>query len=68
MNHGQSTACVAAAMAREISVLLASPDKLAALSAGAVSRAQEFILARRIEELYGCAMKFITRNNGTLVR
>lgn len=67
-HNGQNTACVSSAMAREISILLMSPDKLAALSAGAVSRAQEFILARRIEELYGCAMKFVTQNNGTVVQ
>jgi glycosyltransferase involved in cell wall biosynthesis len=58
-NNGQNTAQVAVAMAREISRLLASPDKLAVLSAGAVSRAQDFILAQRIERFYNCAMKFI---------
>lgn len=62
-SNGQNTAQVAAAMAREISRLLASPDKLAALSAGAVSRAQDFILARRIEGFYNCAMKFIAQKN-----
>jgi glycosyltransferase involved in cell wall biosynthesis len=58
-NNGQNTAYVAAAMAGEISRLLASPGKLATLSAGAVSRAQEFILAKRIKCFYDCAMKFI---------
>jgi hypothetical protein len=62
-NNGQNTAQVAAAMAREISRLLASTDKLTVLSAGAVSRAQDFILAQRIEGFYNCAMKFITQNN-----
>jgi glycosyltransferase involved in cell wall biosynthesis len=67
-HNGQNSAGVSSAMAREISILLASRDKLAALSAGAVSRAHEFLLARRIEELYGCAMKFFTQNNETVVR
>jgi glycosyltransferase involved in cell wall biosynthesis len=62
-NNGQNTAHVAVAMAREISRLLASPGKIAVLSAGAVSRAQDFILAQRIERFYNCAMKFITQNN-----
>jgi glycosyltransferase involved in cell wall biosynthesis len=58
-NNGQNTAQVATAMAKEISGLLASPGKLAALSPGAVMRAQEFILAQRIKGFYDCAMKFI---------
>ena len=62
-SNGKNTAQVAVAMAKEISRLLASPDKLAVLSAGAVSRAQDFILAQRIERFYDCAMKFITQDN-----
>lgn len=62
-NNGQNTAQVAATMAAEISRLLASQDKLTALSAGAVSRAREFILAKRIEGFYNCAMNFIAQNN-----
>lgn len=61
MNNGQNTAQVAARMAKEISCLLASPDKLSVLSAGAVSRAQNFVLAKRIQGFYNCAMKFITQ-------
>ena len=60
-NNGRDTAQVAAAMAREISSLLASTERLALLSAGAVLRAREFILAQRIERLYDWAMKFIAR-------
>jgi len=59
----QNTAQVAAKMAVEISRLLASPETLAVLSAGAVSRAREFILAKRIEDFYNCAMNFIMQSN-----
>ena len=62
-NNGQNTAQVAAKMAVEISRLLASPERLTALSAGAISRAREFILAKRIEDFYSCATNFITQNN-----
>jgi glycosyltransferase involved in cell wall biosynthesis len=62
-NNGQNTAQIAAKMAVEISRLLASPERLTALSAGAVSRAREFILARRIEDFYNCAMNFIAQTN-----
>jgi glycosyltransferase involved in cell wall biosynthesis len=62
-NNGQNTAQIAATMAVEISRLLASQDELTALSAGAVSRAREFVLAKRIEGFYNCAMDFITQNN-----
>jgi len=62
-NNGQNTAQIAATMAVEISRLLASQDELTALSAGAVSRAREFVLAKRIEGFYNCAMNFITQNN-----
>ena len=61
-NNGQNTAQVATTMGREISSLLASPEKLTVLSAGAVSRARDFILAKRIERFYNCAMKFIMQN------
>jgi glycosyltransferase involved in cell wall biosynthesis len=61
-NNGQDTAQIATAMAREISRLVAAPDRLALLSAGAVSRAHDFILAQRIDRLYDCAMKFIAEN------
>ena len=62
-NNGQNTAQVAIRMAAEIRRLLASQEKLTALSEGAVSRAQEFILAERIESFYNCAMNFIKQND-----
>ena len=62
-NNGQNTAEVAARMAEEIFRLLASPDKVGVLSAGAVSRAQDFTLAKRIERFYDCAMTFIKEAN-----
>jgi len=61
-HNDRDTAQVAAAMAGEILRLLSSPDRLASLSAGAVSRAQDFILAQRIQQFYKCAMKFIELN------
>jgi glycosyltransferase involved in cell wall biosynthesis len=67
-NNCQNTAQLAATMGRDICRLLASPEKLAALSAGAVSRAQDFILAQRIERLYGCAMEFIPKVGSAVPR
>ena len=58
-NNGQNTAQVAAVMAREISRLLLSPQKLMILSAGAIARARDFILAKRIEVFYRHAAKYI---------
>jgi glycosyltransferase involved in cell wall biosynthesis len=58
---GQNTAQVAAMMARDIRQLIESPGKLGALSAGAISRAREFILGERIKIFYNCAMKFIAK-------
>jgi glycosyltransferase involved in cell wall biosynthesis len=60
---GRNSVQVATAMADEISHLLKSPQKLTELSAGAIARAKEFILAKRIEEFYDRAMNFITQNN-----
>jgi glycosyltransferase involved in cell wall biosynthesis len=51
-NGNQGTDQVASAMAKEISLLLASPDRISALSKGAVLRAEEFILSHRIQQLY----------------
>jgi glycosyltransferase involved in cell wall biosynthesis len=62
-DNGQNTAQVAGKMAAEISRLLVSPERLAALSVGAVSRAREFILSKRIGDFYSCAMDFIAQNN-----
>jgi glycosyltransferase involved in cell wall biosynthesis len=49
---GRNTAQVAAAMADEISRLLAEPTHLAALSAGAIARAHDFIVSDRVAEFY----------------
>jgi glycosyltransferase involved in cell wall biosynthesis len=67
-NNGQNSAQLAATMAADICRLLASPETLAALSAGAVARAQDFILAQRIKRLYDCAMEFVPRNDTRVVR
>jgi glycosyltransferase involved in cell wall biosynthesis len=61
-NNGQNTTQIAAKMAAEISRLLVSPERFTALSAGAIARAREFILAKRIEDFYNCAMNFITQS------
>jgi glycosyltransferase involved in cell wall biosynthesis len=53
---GRATAAVATAMAGEICRLLAAPDRLAALSAGAIARARHFVLADRVAAFYQAAM------------
>jgi hypothetical protein len=68
MNNGQDSAQLATTMAGDICRLLASPEKLAALSAGAVARAQDFILSQRIKRFYDCAMEFIPRSDATVAR
>jgi hypothetical protein len=67
-NNGQDSAQLATTMAGDICRLLASPEKLAALSAGAVARAQDFILSQRIKRFYDCAMEFIPRSDATVAR
>jgi len=49
---GHNTAEVAAAMADEIFHLLTSPDRMSALSAGAIARAGQFILSERVRKFY----------------
>ncbi len=51
---------VAADMAARIIDLWRSPSRLAQLSAGALARAQQFVLSRRIEALYERAAPFLT--------
>lgn len=58
-HSGQNSAQLATMMAGQICRLLASPEKLAVLSAGAVARAQDFILAERIKRFYDRAMEFM---------
>jgi glycosyltransferase involved in cell wall biosynthesis len=56
---GRNTAQVAAAMGDEILRLFKSPEKLTELSAGAISRAKEFVSAQRVKEFYDRAAPFI---------
>jgi glycosyltransferase involved in cell wall biosynthesis len=57
---GLNTDQVAADMAARIVDLWRSPSGLAQLSAGALTRAQQFILSRRIKALYERAAPFLT--------
>jgi glycosyltransferase involved in cell wall biosynthesis len=65
---GRNTAQVVAAMAEEISRLLAEPARLATLSAGAIARAHDFILSNRVAALYDCATDFIGLSNRSKLR
>jgi glycosyltransferase involved in cell wall biosynthesis len=56
---GRTTAQVATAMASEMAALLQSPSRHAALSAGAVADAGQFVLRRRVAVLYDQAMEKI---------
>ncbi|OAF19341.1 hypothetical protein AXW67_36775 [Bradyrhizobium neotropicale] len=67
-HNGQNSAQLATMMAREICRLLASPETLSVLSAGAVARAQDFILAERIKRFYDRALEFMPRGDPTVVR
>jgi glycosyltransferase involved in cell wall biosynthesis len=57
----RNTEQIAISLAETIFSLLESPQKMADLSRGAVTRAQEFILSKRIVELYDRATNFILR-------
>jgi hypothetical protein len=52
----RDTAQVAAAMGDEILRLFKSPEKLTELSAGAISRAEQFVSAQRVKELDRAAL------------
>ena len=56
---GLNTAQVASSMASEICDLFASPMTLAKMSAGAISRANDFILSNRVAQFYREALSFI---------
>ena len=56
---GKNTEQLATSMAAAISQLLEAPEKMAELSTGAIARAQEFILSKRIAALYHHAAGFI---------
>jgi glycosyltransferase involved in cell wall biosynthesis len=61
---GLNTAQVASRIAAELNDLIASPTRLAALSAGAISRANEFLLPNRVAQLYREAWKFVEDRGG----
>jgi len=52
---GLDTSGVAARLAEELRALLADPERLAALSAGAIARAGDFLLRDQVERLYAQA-------------
>jgi glycosyltransferase involved in cell wall biosynthesis len=56
---GLNTAEVASRIAAELTELIASPTRLAALSAGAISRANEFFLPNRVAQFYREAWEFV---------
>src|SRR6202020_2167039 len=56
---GRSTMGVAAAVAEEMQRLFAEPARLAALSAGAIARASEFVVSDRIGAFYRAAAEEI---------
>ena len=62
---GKNTEQLAVSVAMVISELLESPKKMAELSQGAVARAQEFILSKRIVALYDRAAGFINEHTQT---
>jgi glycosyltransferase involved in cell wall biosynthesis len=56
---GLDTSGVAAKLADELRALLADPERLAALSAGAIVRAGDFLLRNQVERLYGQAKEHL---------
>jgi glycosyltransferase involved in cell wall biosynthesis len=56
---GLNTAEVAAALAHELFALLTSPARMSALSAGAIARANQFILSERVKTFYACVTDLI---------
>ena len=56
---GRDTSGVATRLAEELRVLLADPDRLAALSRGAVARAGEFLLRDQVQRLYAQAIEHL---------
>jgi glycosyltransferase involved in cell wall biosynthesis len=61
---GLTTAQVALRIAAELTDLIASPTRLTALSAGAISRATEFLLPNRVAQFYREAWKFVEDPGG----
>jgi glycosyltransferase involved in cell wall biosynthesis len=56
---GLDTSGVAAKLAEELRLLLADPERLAALSAGAIARAGDFLLCNQVERLYAQATEHL---------
>jgi glycosyltransferase involved in cell wall biosynthesis len=56
---GLDTSGVATRLAKELHALLSDPERLAALSAGAIERANEFLLSNQVQRLYAQAMKHL---------
>ena len=56
---GLDTSGVAARLAEELRALLADPERLAALSAGAIARAGDFLLRNQVERLYAQATEHL---------
>jgi glycosyltransferase involved in cell wall biosynthesis len=60
---GRNTAQVSGAVAEEVLQLLKSPERFSTLSAGAISRARDFMSAQRVKEFYERAEPFIKRGH-----
>ena len=56
---GRTSEQVAAAAADAMAALLASPERLAVLSAGAIARANQFVRSDRVAQFYAAAVDFI---------
>ena len=56
---GLDTSGVAARLAEELRALLADPERLASLSAGAIARASDFLLRNQVERLYAQAREHL---------
>ena len=56
---GLNTSGVAVQLAEELRTLLANPERLAALSAGAILRAGDFLLRDQVQRLYAQALKHL---------
>jgi glycosyltransferase involved in cell wall biosynthesis len=56
---GLDTSGVAVRLAEELHALLVDPERLAALSAGAIARAHDFLLRNQVERLYAQAVEHL---------
>jgi hypothetical protein len=61
---GLNTGEVAARLAQSLHAVLTDPERLAALSAGAIARAHDFLLTDQITRLYDAAWQMIARGAG----